>query len=60
MRATEQPDELAAEARRWVCQAGWSTDPAIVAAVLKALARYYDDLIVVRGIIRWRLGRRSS
>lgn len=47
---TEHPDHLAAEARRWFHGRGYSTDPAIVAAVLDGLERYYADVAVLRGL----------
>lgn len=51
---TEQPDHLAAEARRWLGRVGYSTEPAIIKAVVKGLARYYDDMAVVEGIVKFR------
>jgi hypothetical protein len=52
----EPPDRLAAEARRWICQVGYSTDPKIIRKARRALERYYDDLAVVDGIVNRRLG----
>lgn len=54
MRATREPDQLAAEARRWLGRATLKTDPRIIAATLHALDRYYDDVAVVAGIVQWR------
>ena len=53
------PDRLAAEARRWVERIGYGTEPAVIAAVLHALRHYYADLVVVEGIVRFRLGAKS-
>jgi len=59
--ATTAPDRLAAEARRWLTTSGWHPPTRereqIVERALRALERYYDDVIVVEGIIRrgvWR------
>lgn len=52
-----RPDELSANARRWVTGAGINSDPRVLEAVLRALERDYDDVAVVRGIVRWRLER---
>jgi hypothetical protein len=49
-----EPDFLASEARRWVCGSTVATDPRLIAAVLNALGRYYSDLTVVAGIVKWR------
>lgn len=51
---TEQPDQLAAEARRWLGRVTIATDPEIITAALRALGRYYDDVAVLAGIVRWR------
>jgi hypothetical protein len=53
---TLPPDRLSAEARRWVTRCGYSTDHAIIKAVLKGLERYYGDMNVVDGIVRFRRG----
>jgi hypothetical protein len=55
---TMPPDRLAAEARRWICQTGYQSCPAVVAKVRHALERYYADLQVVDGIVHWRRERR--
>jgi hypothetical protein len=52
-----RPDELSANARRWVTGAGINSDARVIDVVLHALERDYDDVIVVRGIVRWRLAR---
>jgi hypothetical protein len=52
-----RPDRLSAEARRWAGDAGVDSNPHVVEAVLRALERDYDDVLVVRGIVRWRVAR---
>jgi len=52
-----QPDHLAAEARRWIGQIGYSTEPAVITAVRAALERYYEDLAVIDGITHWRVAK---
>ena len=52
------PDRLAAEARRWIGQIGYSTEPTVITAVRAALERYYGDLVVIDGIVNWRITRR--
>jgi hypothetical protein len=60
--ARRQPDALSAAARRWVGQVGVNTSPQIIERVLQALRRDYDDVIVLEGIVRWRIehGLRSE
>ena len=53
-RPPRQPDQLAAEARRWIGKAGDTTDAKVVAAVLEGLRSYYGDVVVVEGIVAWR------
>ena len=48
----KQPDEMAATARRWVTSHRGPRTKAVT-AVLEALSRYYDDLIVVHGIVQF-------
>lgn len=50
--AARQPDELAAEARRWLTRHHGPRTRA-VELTLHALASYYDDLAVVVGILAW-------
>jgi hypothetical protein len=52
------PDELSANARRWLTQHQGPKTPA-TRHVLQALADHYADTVVLEGILRWKVAQRG-
>jgi hypothetical protein len=57
-RPPRPPDELSAEARRWLTQHHGPATPA-TRRVRLALAIHYGDLTVIDGILRWKAANRG-
>lgn len=51
--AKHAPDELAAQARRWLIHHQGPKTPA-TRLVLRSLADHYDDTVVLEGVLRWK------
>lgn len=56
-RTAYPPDELSAEARRWLIHHQGPKTPA-TRHVLQALAAHYADTTVLAGVLRWKATQR--